>query len=250
MKINILKTITIVKRELHGYFTSPLAYVFIIIFLMLCGFFTFKIGNLFAKNEATLSNTFFNFLPWLFLLLVPSIAMRLWSEEYKSGTIELLFTMPVSIAEAVIGKFLAAWVVLIVSLLLTFPTVYTVGKLGSPDYGVMMTGYIGAILLCGAYLALGSFTSSLTRNQVISFIISLVLCLLLLIISLPVVTDFFITMAPVWLLDLMGIAGVFEHYDNLKRGVVDFRDIFYFVSVIFVALSATGISLSSKRTAI
>lgn len=254
MKIKFSTIITIMKRELAGYFASPLAYVFIVIFLILSGFFTFNkwFGKLFLNNEATLSYSFFAFHPWLYLLLVPAVAMRLWSEEYKSGTIELLFTMPVTVTEAVIGKFVAAWLVIVASLALTFPTVYTVYEFGEPDGGLIIAGYCSSFLLAGAFLAIGSFTSSLTRNQVVSFIFSLVLCLLLILIGFPAITDFFVKISwmPVGIVDIMSASGVFDHYNNLKRGLLDFRDIFYFLSLIVVFLTATGISLASKRTAI
>ncbi len=254
MRIKSSRVATIMARELHGYFTSPLAYVFIVIFLMLSGFFTFNkwFGKLFMNNEASLSYSFFAFHPWLYLLLVPAIAMRLWSEEYKSGTVELLFTMPVTVAEAVIGKFLAAWTVIIVSLVLTFPTVYTVCVFGSPDYGLIVTGYIASALLAGGFLAIGSFTSALTRNQIVSFIFSLVICLLMILISFPAITDFFTetNWAPVWFIDGISSAGVLDHFNNLKRGLLDLRDIVYFVSLILVSLTATGIALVGKRAAI
>ncbi len=250
--MNISRVKTIFKREVSGYFTSPLAYIFIVIFLILSGFFTFNkwFGKLFINNEASLSNSFFSFHPWLYLLLVPAIAMRLWSEEYKGGTIELLFTMPVSVAESVLGKFLAAWAVLGISLALTFPAVVTVCTLGSPDYGVIATGYVASALLAGTYLSIGSFTSSLTRNQIVSFIVSLVICLLLILISHPSISDFFTGWAPVWLVDTMSRAGVIEHFDNIKKGVIDLRDLLYFASVMAAFLAATGITLYSKRTSV
>ncbi len=254
MKIRASKIITVMKRELSGYFTSPLAYVFIVIFLMLSGFFTFNkwFGKLFMNNEATLSYSFFAFHPWLYLLLIPAIAMRLWSEEYKAGTVELLFTMPISVAEAVLGKFLAAWIVIIVALALTFPTVYTVCTFGNPDVGLIVAGYSASILLAGAFLALGSFTSALTRNQIVSFIFSLVLCLLLMLVGFPAITDFFTESGwvPVGVVDVMGASGVVERFNNLKRGLLDLRDVLYFASLIVVFLVATGVAIESKRTAI
>lgn len=249
MNFNTFRALTICRRELHGYFASPLAYVFIVIFLVLSGFFTFKFGNFFRNNEANLSFSFFRFHPWLYLLLVPSVAMRLWAEEHKSGTTEILFTMPVSIPEAVIGKYLAAWIILTVSVLLTFPIVITTAWLGNPDYGVIMTGYFGTLLLAGVYLAIGSFTSSLTHNQVISFIISLVLCLLLILIGYPPITDFFTEWAPGWLIEVMTASSVLDHFETLKRGVIDLRDIIYLFSLIGFSLFATGVVLHSKRRA-
>ena len=249
-RISTIKTITI--RELSGYFTSPLAYVFIVIYLLMSGFFTFKLGNLFQKNEVDLSTTFFVYQPWLYLLLIPAVAMRLWSEEYKSGTVELLFTLPVTVAEAVTAKFLAAWSVVVFALLLTVPVVITVARLGEPDFGVIVAGYVSSILLSGVFLSIGSFTSSMTRNQVVSFIVSLVICLLMILVSFPPITDFFTSCGwfPVWFIDSMAYAGIFEHFNNLNRGLLDMRDIAYFLSVIIVFLVATGISLVSRRTAI
>jgi len=250
MNFSLSRTISICKREMHGYFASPPAYVFIVIFLILSGFVTFNLwfGGFFERNEASLSLSFFRYHPLLFLLLVPAIAMRLWSEELKSGTVELLFTMPVSVTEAVIGKFVAAWSILIISILLTFPIIITVFWLGDPDPGPIITGYLGSLLLSGSYLAIGSLTSSMTRNQVVSFIICLVLCLLLYLIGHPAITDFFSPWAPVWLLDIFGGMSVIGHFESLQRGVLDFRDILYFFSLIVFALFATGIILHSKRS--
>ena len=254
MKINFANIWYVCKRELKGYFTSPLAYVFIVIFLVLSGFFTFNewIGRFFVYKEANLSMTFFSFHPWFYLLLVPAVAMRLWSEEYKSGTVELLFTLPISVSEAVTGKFLAAWTILAVSLALTWPAVYTVGVLGSPDYGMIMTGYLASFLLSGSFLAIGSFTSSMTKNQVVSFILSFVICLFFILVSHPSVTSFFRDRlnAPVWIVDIVARCGIFEHFENMKKGLIDLRDIIYFSSLIAVSLFATGITLYSKRTSI
>ena len=249
MSLNLRRIGCICRRELHGYFGSPLAYVFVVIFLVLCGFATFNqwFGAYFQRNEASLGPGFFRYHPLLFLLLVPAVAMRLWAEERKSGTIELLLTLPLSLAEAVIGKFLAAWMVLILCLVLTFPVVLTTAWLGSPDWGPIITGYLGSALLAGGYLAVGSLTSAATRNQVISFVISLTLCFLLYFIGHPAITDFFSAWAPVWLLDVFGGASIIGHYESLQRGVVDLRDLVYFLSLIAVALAGTGIVLHSKR---
>src|SRR6266481_8233323 len=169
---------TIAKRELSGYFASPVAYVFIVIFLLLTGFFTFMAGGFFERGEASLVS-FFLWHPWLYLFLVPAVGMRLWSEERRMGTMELLLTMPVTGWQAIVGKFLASWLLLALALVLTFPVVISVGYLGSPDYGVIFCGYVGSLLLAGAYLAVGCMTSAMTRNQVISFILSVVICLFL-----------------------------------------------------------------------
>lgn len=170
---------TITKRELGAYFTAPLAYVFIVIFLLLCGFFTFFVGGFFERQEASLVRPFFDWHPWFYLFLVPAVGMRLWAEERRVGTIELLLTMPITAWQAIVGKFLASWLFLALALALTFPVVLTVNYLGDPDNGVILTAYIGSWLMAGAYLAISCITSALTRSQVVSFIISLVVCLLL-----------------------------------------------------------------------
>src|SRR5512143_2520064 len=170
---------TIAKRELGAYFSSPIAYVFIIIFLLLCGFFTFMVGGFFEQGQASLSRPFFDWHPWFYLFLVPAVGMRLWSEERRVGTLELLLTMPITTWQAIVGKFLASWLFLALALLLTFPVVITVNYLGHPDNGVIAAGYVGSLLLAGSYLAISCMTSALTRNQVISFILSVVICLFL-----------------------------------------------------------------------
>src|SRR5215831_6768320 len=170
-----IKTIT--KRELGAYFSSPLAYVFIVIFLLLCGFFTFMVGGFFERGEASLSASFFLWHPWFYLFLVPAVGMRFWAEERRVGTIELLLTMPITTWQAIVGKFLASWLFLGLALILTFPIVITVNYLGSPDNGVILCGFIGSWLMSGAYLAISCITSAMTRNQVVSFIVSVVICL-------------------------------------------------------------------------
>src|SRR5438094_1199584 len=168
--------ITIAKRELRGYFSSPVAFVFIVIFLLLSGFFTFMVGGFFERGQANL-DTFFAWHPWLYLFLVPAVGMRMWSEERRLGTIELLLTMPVTPWQAILGKFLAAWAVVGLALLLTFPVWITVNYLGHPDNGVIFASYIGSFLMGGAYLAITAMTSATTRNQVVAFIVSVVLAL-------------------------------------------------------------------------
>src|SRR5271166_3619802 len=178
-----IKTIT--KRELGAYFSSPLAYIFIVIFLLLCGFFTFMVGGFFERGEASLVRPFFDWHPWLYLFLVPAVGMRLWSEERRSGTMELLLTMPITTWQAIVGKFLASWLFLGIALLLTFPIALTVNYHGSPDNGVILTSYFGSFLLAGSYLAVTCMTSAMTRNQVISFIVSVVICFLLILVGYP-----------------------------------------------------------------
>jgi ABC-2 type transport system permease protein len=239
---------TVAKRELAGYFASPVAYVFIVIFLILTGFFTFNVSRLFDTNEASLA-TFFLWHPWLYLVLVPAIGMRLWSEERRYGTIELLLTMPIAATQAIVGKFVAAWLFLTLALVLTFPVVITVNYLGDPDNGVILTGYFGSALVAGTYLAVSNLMSSMTRNQVVSFITSVVACLFLVLAGWPPVTDMLIHWAPAWLVDALAAFSVMPHYDGLQRGVVATRDLFYFISVIGFALFATGVVLRSRRSA-
>lgn len=239
-----IKTLT--KRELAGYFASPVAYVFIIIFLMLTGFFTFMVGNFFARNEASLA-AFFLWHPWLYLFLVPAAGMRLWSEERRAGSLELLFTMPITVTQAIVAKFLAAWLFLGLVLVLTFPIVITVIRLGNPDGGVILCGYIGSFLMAGAYLAVSSMTSAMSRNQVISFITAVVICLFLILAGWPPVTDMLVNWAPNWLVEGMASLSVIPHFDGLQRGVVALRDVVYFISIIVFALFSTGVILKSHR---
>ena len=237
----------IAKRELSGYFNSPIAYVFIVIFLLLMGFFTFMMGGFFRSNEASLG-AFFVWHPWLYMLLVPAIGMRLWAEERKQGTLELLFTMPITVNEAVIGKFLAGWLFLGLALLLTCPMPFTLYYLGSPDGGPMVTGYVGSFLMAGAYLSIASMTSSFTRNQVISFITSLVICLLLVLSGYPPVTNLLLKWgAANSIVELASAFSVMFHFESLQRGVIDFRDLLYFASIIVFCLFTTNLVLKNQR---
>jgi ABC-2 type transport system permease protein len=238
--------LTIAKREMSGYFTSPVAYVFIVIFLMLSGFFTFMVGRFFERGEASLIS-FFLWHPWLYLFLVPAVGMRLWSEERRLGTIELLLTMPVTAWQAILGKFLSSWCFLAIGLALTFPLVITVGYLGSPDYGVIFCGYLGSGLMAGAYLAISCMTSALTRNQVISFILSVVLCLFLILAGWPPVTDMLVQWAPNWLVQIVAAFSVMPHFEQFQRGVIDTRDVLYFVLVMAFSLFTTGVIIRSHR---
>lgn len=237
----------IAKRELSGYFNSPIAYVFIVIFLLLMGFFTFMMGGFFRSNEASLG-AFFVWHPWLYMLLVPAIGMRLWAEERKQGTMELLMTMPITANQAVIGKFVAGWLFLGLALLLTCPMPLTLYYLGSPDGGPMVTGYVGSFLMAGAYLAVASMTSSFTRNQVISFITSLVICLLLVLSGYPPVTNLLLKWgAANSLVEFASAFSVMFHFESLQRGVIDLRDILYFASVIVFCLFTTNLVLKNQR---
>lgn len=247
MSVSLRHIWTITKRELGGYFSSPVAYVFIVIFLLLIGFFTFMIGGFFERNEASLMS-FFMWLPWLFLVLVPAVAMGVWSEERRLGTIELLLTMPITAWQAIVGKFLASWLFLALALILTFPVVITVNYLGSPDNGVIFCGYLGALLVSGAYLAIGCMTSAMTRNQVVSFILSVVVCLFLILAGWPPVTNFFIEWgAPNWLVEAVASFSVIPHFESLQRGVIDSRDIFFYLSIIGFCLFTTGVIIRSHR---
>ncbi|HNQ87768.1 MAG TPA: ABC transporter permease [Verrucomicrobiota bacterium] len=237
---------TIAKRELSGYFTSPVAYVFIVIFLLLCGFFTFMVGKFFQRGEASLT-AFFIWHPWLYLFLVPAVGMRLWSEERRLGTMELLLTMPITAWQAIVGKFVASWLFLGIGLVLTFPLVLTVAYLGSPDLGVIFCGYVGSLLLAGAYLAVSCMTSALTRNQVVSFILSVVICLFLILAGWPPVTDMLVQWAKPWLVDAVASFSVMPHFESFQRGVIDSRDLLYFVLVMTFCLFTTGVIIRSHR---
>lgn len=238
--------LTIAKRELAAYFASPVAYIFIVIFLLMSGFFTFMVGRFFQRGEASLIS-FFIWHPWLYLFLVPAVGMRLWSEERRLGTIELLLTMPITAWQAIVGKFVASWLFLAIALALTFPLVFTVGYLGHPDYGIILCGYVGSLLMAGAYLAVSCMTSALTRNQVISFILSVVVCLFLILAGWPPVTDMLVQWAPNWLVEAVAAFSVMTHYESFQRGVLDSRDLVYFLSVIAFSLFTTGVIIRSHR---
>jgi len=238
--------ITIAKRELGGYFASPIAFVFIVIFLLLSGFFTFMVAGFFENGEATLT-TFFVWLPWLYLFLVPAVGMRMWSEERRLGTIELLLTMPIAAWQAILGKFLASWAVIAVAVLLTFPFVLTVNFLGHPDNGVIFASYLGSLLMAGAYLAISAMTSALTRNQVISFILSVVLLLFLIVAGWTPVVNLLGQWAPQWLINIVSTFSVMTHFASIQNGVIDSRDILFFLSVIVFALFTTSVILHSRR---
>jgi ABC-2 type transport system permease protein len=237
---------TIMKRELSAYFTSPIAYVFLVIFLLLAGFFTFTVGNFFERGDASLVS-FFTWHPWLYLFLVPAVGMRLWSEERRLGTMELLLTMPVTTWQAIIGKFLASWLFLALALALTFPVVITVNYLGRPDNGVITTGYVGSLLLSGSYLAVSTMTSAMTRNQVISFIISVVICLFLILAGYTPVTDLLTRWANPSLVSVIAGFSVMTHFEAFQRGVLDLRDAVFFASVMGFALFTTGVIVRNQR---
>jgi ABC-2 type transport system permease protein len=236
----------VMRRELAGYFATPVAWVFIVIFLVMAGAFTFYIGAFYERGIADL-DPFFTFHPWLYLFLVPAMAMRLWAEERRSGTIELLLTLPLTLWQAVLGKFLAAWLFVGLALLLTFPVWLTVNYLGDPDNGVIAAGYIGSWLMAGGFLAIGSCMSALTRNQVVAFILSVVVCFGFLVSGLPMVMDLFSNWAPQSLLDAIADFSFLAHFATISRGVIDLRDLVYFALVIVVWLLANTIVLELKK---
>ncbi len=238
--------IAILKRELYGYFATPVAYVFIVIFLFLSGLFTFYMGGFYERDQADLL-AFFSFHPMLYLFLIPAISMRLWSEERKSGSIELLMTLPISTSDAVIGKFLAAWFFAGIALLMTFPIRITVNYLGDPDNTVIIANYLGSFLMAGGFLAIGSCISAVTKSQVIAFVISIVICFLFYVSGFPMVLNFFTGWAPQMIIDSVSAVSVLTHYDSIQKGIIDFRDILYFVVLISFWLYANVITIESKK---
>lgn len=234
------------KRELRSYFSTPVAYVFIVIFLLLAGSFTFYIGGFYERGQADLE-PFFSFHPWLYLFLVPAVAMRLWAEERKSGTIELLLTLPITMSEAVLGKFLAAWAFIAIALVLTFPIWITVNYLGDPDNGVIFTSYLGSLLMSGAFLAIGACISAATRNQVIAFIITVVVCFLFLLAGYPLVLDFFRAFAPQAVVDAISGLSFLTHFAAISKGVIDLRDLIYFALTIGFWLYANAVVIDLKK---
>ena len=242
-----MNSITVIAaRELKGYFATPVAYVFIVIFLALTGAFTFYLGGFYERGQADLA-PFFNFHPWLYLFLVPAIAMRLWAEEKKSGTVELLMTLPVTMWEAVLGKYLAAWAFTAVGLVLTFPIWVTVNYLGDPDNGVIVAAYLGSLLMAGSFLAIGSCISAANRNQVVAFIVTVVICFAFLLSGFPLVLDFFSGWAPQVIVDTIAGLSFLTHFNSLSKGVVDLRDVLYFLFLIATWLYANAIVLDMKK---
>jgi len=236
----------ICKRELYSYFATPIAYIFIIIFLFLSGVFTFYLGNFFGRGQADLV-TFFAFHPWLYLFLIPALTMRLWAEERKSGTIELLLTLPVTMFQAVLGKFLATWIFTSVALALTFPMWLTVNYLGEPDNGVILASYLGSLLMAGSFIAIGSCISALTRNQVVAFVVTVVLCLVFNLSGFPLVLDFFSGWAPEFVIDAVSSFSFLTHFDGISKGVIDLRDVIFFASLIGFWLFANSMVLEIKK---
>ncbi len=238
--------LAIMRRELRSYFLTPVAYVFIVIFLVLTSTFTFYLGGFYERSQADLA-PFFNFHPWLYLFLVPALSMRLWAEERKSGSIELLMTLPVELWQAVTGKFLAAWAFTGLALVLTFPIWITVNYLGDPDNGAVIAAYIGSLLMAGGFLAVGSCISAATKNQVIAFILAVVACFLLLLAGFPLVLDVFSAWAPQTLVDTVASLSFLTHFASISKGVIDLRDLVYFGLLIGVMLYANAIVLQLKK---
>jgi ABC-2 type transport system permease protein len=236
----------IMRRELASYFATPLAYVFILIFLVLSSLFTFYMGGFYERGQADM-DPFFGFQPWLYLFLVPALSMRLWAEERKSGSIELLMTQPVLLWDAVLGKFLAAWAFTALALALTFPLWLTVNYLGKPDNGAILAGYLGSALLAGGFLSIGSCMSALTRNQVIAFILAVAACFAFLLAGFPMVLDLFRSWAPLALVDAIASLSFLTHFESIAKGVVDVRDILYFAMLIGFFLLATTIALELHK---
>ena len=234
----------VLRRELASYFATPVAYVFIVIFLVLAGYFTFYMGAFYERGQADLLS-FFNFHPWLYLVLVPAIAMRLWAEERKSGSIELLMTLPITRWQAVLGKFLAAWLLAAIALALTFPIWLTVNYLGDPDNGAILTGYLGSLLMAGGFLAIGACISATTKNQVIAFIVSVVICFAFLLWGF--LAQMFSGWAPAFVVDAIASLSFLTHFDALSKGVIDLRDIVFFLLVIGAWLAANTIVLDMKK---
>jgi len=238
---------SVFKRELKAYFSTPVAYVFLVVFLALCGSLTFLSG--FFKMRQASMQVFFSNIPMLFIFLVPAIAMRLWSEERRSNSIELLFSLPITTTQAVLGKFLAAWSVLLLALALTFPMVMTVTYLGDPDWGPIITGYAGSLLLAGAYLAIGSFFSVLTRSQVIAFVLGVVFCGLFLYLGSPRVMATMSSFAPLGFVEAMESLSFQTRFESIQRGVIELRDLLFFVLLIAGWLWANVILLEERRAA-
>ena len=236
----------IFKRELKAYFATHVAYVFIVIFLVLANAFAFQLGGLFERGQADL-RPFFDFHPWLYLFLVPAVAMRLWAEERNTGSIELLLTLPVTQNQAVVGKFLAAWAFVGIALALTFPIWITVNYLGNPDNGVIVTSYIGSLLMAGGFLAIGSAVSAATRSQVIAFIITVVICFALLLAGHPLVLGFAKLVLPQWMVDGVASLSFITHFTSISKGVIDLRDLIFFGLLIGFFLYATSVVIDLKK---
>ncbi len=231
------------KREFLGYFRSPVAYVFLGVFVLSSIVLAFFVGQFFKANQATMQS-YFMFYPWLFLFLIPAAGMRLWSEEKRVGTVELLFTLPITTLEAVLGKFLAAWAFLTIAILLSLPLALTVGYLGSPDWGIIFSTYLGGILMAGAYLGVCTLTSALTKNQVISFVLSVVACFVIMLVGWSVFTELLVSMSlPVPVVDALSNFSFMPHFESFSKGIIDPKDIAYFLSMMAFTLFLNVVAL-------
>ena len=240
------KVLVVFRRELRSYFATPLAYVFIVIFLVLASVFTFQVGGLFERGQADLQ-PFFRWHPWLYLILIPALSMRLWAEERNSGSIELLMTLPLTLGQAVVAKFLAAWVFAGIALALTFPVWITVNYLGSPDNGAIGAAYVGSFLMAGGFLAIGMCLSAATRNQVIAFITAALVGFVFLLAGFPLVLDFVRGVMPSVMVDAVASLSFLTHFEALSKGVIDLRDLVYFAALIGFWLTATALVLDMKK---
>ena len=238
--------LNIVKRELASYFSTPLAYVFIVIFLTLIGSFTFYLGNFFARGQADL-NAFFTFHPWVYILLIPAVTMRLWAEERKTGTIELLMTLPLTTTQAVIGKFFSAWIFIFIALVLTFAIWIRVNYLGQPDNGVILAGYVGSLFMSGAYLSIGSCISAITKNQVIAFVIAATVCFIFTMSGVDIVLNFFKVWAPEFLVNIISSMSFLVHFESITKGVIEIRDFLFYLSVIVFWLFLNVVVVEFKK---
>ena len=241
-----MRSLTIARREFGSFFATPVAYVYLVMFLVLSSVFTFFMGDFYARGQADLL-PFFNFHPWLYLFLVPAIAMRSWAEERKSGTIELLMTLPVSETLAVAGKFLACWGILGLALLMTTPLWLTVNYLGSPDNGIIVAAYTGSWLMAGAFLAISQCMSALTHNQVIAFVMSVLVCFLFLVSGSEIVVDVFKNWAPNFVVDTVASFSFLTHFEAMCKGVLAANDVVYFLLVIFVWLTANAVITEQNK---
>ena len=239
-------TLFVIRRELADYFTTPVAYVFIVVFLVLLGALTFFMGSFFGRGQADLS-AFFQFHAWVYMLLIPAISMRMWAEERKSGTIELLMTLPLSLIQVVIGKYLAAVIFVTTTLALTFPLWITVNYLGDPDNGIILTGYVGSFLMAAGFLAIGAFISALTKNQVVAFVMTTAVCFVLIASGAPIVLSLFSGWAPKFLIEFIASLSFLTHYADISKGVLDLRDAIYFLSVITVFLVANMLAVDRLK---
>ena len=237
--------LAVFKREFKGYFSTPLAYVFLVIFLFFSGYMMFRQG--FYQMRQADMRAFFSNLPLLFVFMVPSTAMRLWAEERKSGSIELLLTLPITVTQAVLGKFFAAWLFLAIALLLTFPVPLTILYLGQPDVGLIITGYIGSLFMAGGFLAIGSFFSALSKNQVISFVLSVVACALLVFANMPTTQAYLSTFLPAGLAAAIGQLSFQTHFESIQKGVIEFKDLAYFILIIVGWVWASSIILDERK---